>query len=269
LDERLLLVPLAFPNLRKLHLVECALVDFAAVASLVLCQQLQELHITHCKVAAEAIETLPALKQLPHLQRLVWNDSHGSLGDGMTDADASWVCLNLSKVDQLTAVNLNSNRLASEQLISAAAQMTRLRSYEMAPLPSESCYRRPWAILDNKPLKQLLTSCSLLTQLSLDTVILDQAGLDLLLAHPHITHVTFLAIAATESRVNSPCSWRALSLPPEVDIRIVANVPLRSLEEPLQIHALLLPPGVCLEVVEGSRGFHLFPARLGVRQLIY
>jgi hypothetical protein len=243
LDQRSLSVPLAFPNLKKLHLVECALGDAAAVASIVLCQQIEELHIIHCQLKQGAIDALPTLKQLPQLQRLMWRDSGREWKQHMTQADADMACFNLRQVDQLTAVSLYSDRLDCEHLIMTTASMSRLQSCKMAP-PPDRCGRGQ--LLDNKPLKQLLTSCSLLTQLSLDTVILDQAGLDLLLAHPHITHVTFLAIAATESRVNSPCSWEALSLPPEVDIRIVAYVPLRSLEEPLQIYALLLPPGVCL-----------------------
>jgi hypothetical protein len=81
----------------------------------------------------------------------------------------------------------------------------------------------------------------------MEEVVLDQAGLDLLLAHPHITDVTFLAIAATESRVDSPCTWRALKLAWHQDIRTVAYVPLHSLEQPLPANALLLPPDVPLD----------------------
>jgi hypothetical protein len=78
----------------------------------------------------------------------------------------------------------------------------------------------------------------------MEDVVLDQAGLDLLLAHPHIVNVALLAIAATESRVDSPCSWRALNLAWGIDIRTVAYVPLHSLEQPLDVWSLLLPPDV-------------------------
>jgi hypothetical protein len=90
-----------------------------------------------------------------------------------------------------------------------------------------------------------------LTTLALNSVVLDQAGLDLLLAHPHIVHVTLLAIAATESRVDSPSSWQTLKLAKRVDIRTVAHVPLHSLKQPLAIKSLLLPPDVRAEQLPG------------------
>jgi hypothetical protein len=93
-------------------------------------------------------------------------------------------------------------------------------------------------------LSQLLTSCTLLSSISLKGVVLDQAGLDLLLAHPHINSVEVMAIAATESRVDSPCSWQTLELPGPKDVRTVAYVPLHSLKEPLDVRRLLLPPDV-------------------------
>jgi hypothetical protein len=102
-------------------------------------------------------------------------------------------------------------------------------------------YRAKWEFLAPASFHHLLTSCSLLTKLSLDFVVLDQAGLDLLLAHPHIVNVTLVGIAATESRVDSPCSWEALQLSKQVDVRTVAYVPLHSLTEPVLVEALLLP----------------------------
>jgi hypothetical protein len=78
----------------------------------------------------------------------------------------------------------------------------------------------------------------------MEEVVLDQAGLDLLLAHPHIVDVTVMSIAATESRVDSPCSWQTLTLAWEVDIRTLAHVPLHSLQQPLRCDQLLLPPDV-------------------------
>jgi hypothetical protein len=77
--------------------------------------------------------------------------------------------------------------------------------------------------------------------------VIDQAGLDLLLAHPHIVSITVLAIAATESRVDSPCSWKALNMPEAWDIRTVAYVPLHSLNRPVHVETLLLPPDVPAE----------------------
>jgi hypothetical protein len=76
----------------------------------------------------------------------------------------------------------------------------------------------------------------------LQWVVLDQAGLDLLLAHPHIVDLELLAVAGTESRVDSPCSWHTLSLPYQVDVRTLSYVPLHSLKEPLPVDGLLLPP---------------------------
>jgi hypothetical protein len=78
----------------------------------------------------------------------------------------------------------------------------------------------------------------------MEGVALDQAGLDLLLAHPLIVKVELLAIAATESRVDSPCSWQTLTLAKQVDVRTVAYVPLHSLQQPLSCQELLLPPDV-------------------------
>jgi hypothetical protein len=78
-------------------------------------------------------------------------------------------------------------------------------------------------------------------------VVLDQAGLDLLLAHPHVTSVEVMAIAATESRVDSPCSWQTLELTGPKDVRTVAYVPLHSLKRPLIVSTLLPPPDVPAE----------------------
>jgi hypothetical protein len=96
-------------------------------------------------------------------------------------------------------------------------------------------------MLDCDPVEYLLNSCSLLSTLSMERVVVDQDGLDLLLAHPHITDVTLMAVSATESRVDSPCAWRALRLAGQVHLGTVAYVPLHSLQEPLRVEALLLP----------------------------
>jgi hypothetical protein len=101
-----------------------------------------------------------------------------------------------------------------------------------------------WDVLPYALLGELLTSCTLLTRISFKGTVLDQAGLDLLLSRPHITSVEVMAIAATESRVDSPCSWHTLDLPTQVDVRTVAYVPLHSLSHPLDATTLLLPPDV-------------------------
>jgi hypothetical protein len=111
--------------------------------------------------------------------------------------------------------------------------------------------RPVWDRLDSADLQQLLTRHTTLTTLALNSVVLDQAGLDLLLAHPHVVHVTLLAIAATESRVDSPCSWQTLQLAWQVDIRTLAYVPLHSLKQPLAVGSLLLPPDVRTEQLPG------------------
>jgi hypothetical protein len=110
----------------------------------------------------------------------------------------------------------------------------------VTPTPSEL----QWQGISITSLTQLLTRYSQLTTLSLEGVVLGQAGLDVLLAQPHIVNVALLAIAATESRVDSPCSWRTLRLASHVDVRTVAYVPLHSIQKPLHGNALLLPPDV-------------------------
>jgi hypothetical protein len=132
---------------------------------------------------------------------------------------------------------------SATSLIATVTGMGSLESFTMRPAAA-AIPKIGLEVLTTTSLSQLLTSCSLLTTLSMAEVVVDQAGLDLLLAHPHIIDVTLLAIAATESRVDSPCSWRALNLAREVDIRTVAYVPLHSLEKPLEACSLLLPSDV-------------------------
>jgi hypothetical protein len=140
--------------------------------------------------------------------------------------------------------------------ISVATHMTQLTCISL-PVALHNPFEHPRAPqhakgfmgLPSASLSQLLTSCSLLTTLHMEGIVLRQAGLDLLLAHPHIVDIAVLAIAATESRVDSPCSWRTLQLPEQVDVRTLAYVPLHSLNKPLSVGFVLLPPDVAPQEV--------------------
>jgi hypothetical protein len=129
-------------------------------------------------------------------------------------------------------------------LITAATKMVNLQSLQVDFVPKQSIV---WDYLRNAHLQYLLNSYHTLTTLAFNGMVLDQAGLDLLLAHPHVVNVTFLAIAATESRLDSPCSWKTLTVAKQVDVRTAAYVPLHSLTQPLQVGSLQLPPDVATE----------------------
>jgi hypothetical protein len=140
---------------------------------------------------------------------------------------------------------VGSERIDVDFLLEAAAELTQLVSFEVAHVEKQWGSRDgedEWCMLDCDSVEYLLDSCSLLTTLSMETVVLDQDGLDLLLAHPHITDVTLMAVSATESRVDSPCTWHTLRLPGQVHVGTVAYAPLHLLKEPLPIEALLLLP---------------------------
>jgi hypothetical protein len=227
----------------------CSLDGAACLASLLACPQLKMLKLQHCTMSASAIAALP--RRLPQLRDLIWFEPQPYQSPM---SDISSTLANLAKVTQLTYLGFGSNRTAANALLAVAAHMAQLDYIDVGPTMYPARDSRDaskltpptltWSLLDTASLSQLFTTCSALTQLSLEGTVLDQAGLDLLLGHPHITDVTFLGIAATESRVDSPCSWRALWLPDEVDIRTVAYVPLHSLKEPFFVGALLLPPDV-------------------------
>jgi hypothetical protein len=165
----------------------------------------------------------------------------------------------VAQLTQLTSLVLGYNVVATykaplSSLITVPSKMVNLQSLavEFAPEytaadddklgPVNLEQNSVWEPLSNTDLQHLLTSYLALTTLTFKGMVLDQAGLDLLLAHPHIVNVTLLAIAATESRVDSPCSWQTLYLARQVDVRAVAYVPLHSLTNPLPISSLLLPP---------------------------
>jgi hypothetical protein len=140
---------------------------------------------------------------------------------------------------------MGSTRLPVENFMQVAAPLTQLVSIEVAHVEMPSADRTGedgWNVPAFAPFQHLLSKCSLLSTLSMEMVVLHQDGLDLLLAHPHVTDVTLMAVSATESRVDSPCAWRALRLAQQVPIGTVAYVPLHSLKQPLPVEALLLPP---------------------------
>jgi hypothetical protein len=235
----------AFPNLTTLHLEECVLEDGAFLTSLLLCRSLHNLHIIKCNLKTAAIAALPILQQLQPLRHLQWLEIEDCPREIREQVQAQ-----LSHLTQLTSVTLNWPMSQLSYHISVAAHMTQLTSISL-PVVLYNPFESPPAAqaegfmgLTSASLSQLLASCSLLTTLSMEGIVVDHAGLDLLLAHPHIVHITVLAIAATESRVDSPCSWQTLQLPHQMDVRTLAYVPLHSLKEPLPVGLVLLPPDV-------------------------
>jgi hypothetical protein len=199
-----------------------------------------------------AITALPLLQQLQQLRAVEWYEPEPKQDMHHPSADAAATLAQLAHLTQLTQLTLGRLQASTPSLVATASSMTNLQSFKMGPaqhryLSDGVAITLPevrWEVLSSTLLSQLLTSCPALKALSMEEVVLDQAGLDLLLAHPHVVHVAFQAIAATESRVDSPCSWRSLTLPNEIDIRTVAYVPLHSLDRPLRWDELLLPPDV-------------------------
>jgi hypothetical protein len=237
------IVAAAFSSLRELRLFECTMDGTTFIDSLLLCSQLQKLELSRCQLTPAAITALPALQQLQQLRELVWSEPEHRQDTHHPSADAAATLAQLAHLTQLTHITLGSDQASASSRIATVTGMTNLASFTMGST-GFTLPKIKWKVLSSGHLSQLLTSCPLLTTLSMEEVVLDQAGLDLLLAHPHIVNVALLSIAATESRVDSPCSWQTLRLANEFDIRTVAYAPLHSLKEPLSCGALLLPPDV-------------------------
>jgi hypothetical protein len=245
-------VTYAFPNLRELCLYTCSLDGAAFIASLLTCHQLEKLELYRCRMTSTAIAALPMLQRLTQLGRLAWYEPEDATGDEVTST-----LHRIAELTQLGTLIIGSNKAQPAALVSSATRMTQLKDMIVMPdlkprgpgraaraawqAPTLEWQQRP---MPAAPFEQLLNSCAALTRICFEAVVLDQAGLDLLLAHPHIVNVTLLAIAATESRVDSPCSWTTLELPHQVDVRTVAYVPLHSLHRPLPVYSLVLPPDV-------------------------
>jgi hypothetical protein len=247
------MVTTAFSNIRELQLSGCTIVGTTFIDSLLLCRQLQKLEFSCCPMSPGAITALPALQQLQQLRGLEWFEPEQKQDRHHPCANAAATLAQLAHLTQLTHITLGRFRAATTSLIATVTGMTNLVSSLKIGRAQHRNYGDDvastlpdirWEVLSSRHLSQLLTSCTLLTTLSMEEVVLDQAGLDLLLAHPHIIDVTLLAIAATETRVNSPCSWQSLKLASAADTRTVAYVPLHSLKEPLRCDELLLPPDV-------------------------
>jgi hypothetical protein len=207
-------------------------------------------------MSSSTATALSSLTALPQLQKFYWVQSEQS-----GESEVQGVLDSLAQLTQLTTLLLGYNLAADykaplSSLITAPSKMVSLRLFEIDFVPhymvtdGSEWYsvnlesNSIWEQLDVADLQQLLTRHTMLKTLTLNSVVLSQAGLDLLLAHPHIVNVTMLAIAATGSRVDSPCSWHTLTLAKQVDVRTVAYVPLHSLRQPLQIGSLLLPPDI-------------------------
>jgi hypothetical protein len=259
LDPHTFILPRMFSNLRSLWLTDCSIQDGTFVASLRQCTQLTVLGLVECHMLPSAATRLSSLCVLSALQCLSWHQPKYQ-----TSAEVDATLGALAQLTQLTSLTLGyskhaTNKPAVSTLMTVPSKMHRLQAFEIDFEPRSrdaaqksrdaiSLESNPvWDRLGSADLQHLLTRHTILTTLSLDSVVLDQAGLDLLLAHPHIVHVTLLAIAATESRAHTPCSWQTLKLAKQADIRTVAHVPLHSLKQPLAISTLLLPPDVRTE----------------------
>jgi hypothetical protein len=94
-------------------------------------------------------------------------------------------------------------------------------------------------------LQHLLISCPGLTELVLNSRIVDQDGLDALLAHgTSITHLTLSYSSLTASRAHVPCSWRRVRLN-EPSMQQLAYLPLRSVQELALGFSWATPHGLC------------------------
>jgi hypothetical protein len=228
-------VPRTFPDLRSLCLVECSMLAEPFITTLHQHSQLTSLHLTRCHMppdTAAALSSLTVLSQL-QTQKKLQPAQAGEL-QGVLDS--------LAQLTQLTSLALGYNvvtkyRAPLPSLITVPSKMVNLQSLELEFTPRYGIRGDPpcatvnlelnsiWDHLSIADLQHLLISNCALTTLALNGIVLDQAGLDLLLAHPQINNVKLLAIAATASRVDSPCSWHTLTLARQVDVRTVAYVP--------------------------------------------
>jgi hypothetical protein len=240
-------------------LSECSILAQPFVHALHKCTQLRRLQLLQSEMSVDAAKALSSLTVMSQPQTLEWCQPQRP-----GESKVQQVLDSLAQLTQLTALVLAYNVVANDRaplssLITVPSKMVSLKVFkamfvpicttdgdsELSPVNLE--FNSVWDRLPNPDLQHLLTSYHTLTHLEFNGLVLNQAGLDLLLAHPHIVNVTVLAIAATESRVDSPCSWHTLTLARQVDVRTVAYVPLHSLKTPLRIGSLLLPPDLDAE----------------------
>jgi hypothetical protein len=165
---------------------------------------------------------LSSLTMLSQLQTLNWGQPEQS-GERKVQHG-------LDSLAQLTSLGLGYNVAANHtppisSLVTVPSKMVNLQMFEIV-FKSEYLghgddlnggaidllYNSIWDHLGTADLQHLLPSYLTVTTLLFTGMVLDHAGLDLLLAHPHIVNVTLLAIAATQSRVDSPCSWQRFGL---------------------------------------------------------
>jgi hypothetical protein len=86
-------------------------------------------------------------------------------------------------------------------------------------------------VLQPDLLQKVLTSCTGLTQLTLDTQWLDDQGLGVLLTHgTSITDLTLGRTSLTTSKADRPCSWRKLSLW-NGSLQELAYLPLQAVQQ--------------------------------------
>jgi hypothetical protein len=182
-----------FPNLRTLWLTDCTVTE-GFIASLQQCTQLSKLALVECRMQPDALSALSSLHALPSLEFLRWHQPKGRRTSPGVALRA------LAQLTQLTELALAYNHHAIDKaalstLVAVPSKMHRLQHFEILPVLTKVAEKEPeavnlesipiWDQLSIPELQQLLTSCSMLTSLVLFSVVLDQAGLDLLLAHPH------------------------------------------------------------------------------------
>jgi hypothetical protein len=109
----------------------------------------------------------------------------------------------------LTSLSIRTDGQAvlGEQQAAVAAQNQGLRSLALL------CDRYPERKLQPDLLRQVLTSCTRLTQLDLHNLVVDDQGLEVLLTHgTSITDLTLGKSRLTASKADRACSWRRLVL---------------------------------------------------------
>jgi hypothetical protein len=193
-EEAVHLIPVAFPGLHTLLLFNTNLGNGGVFSALAAQSNsaLRTLKLSRCKLDESASKhAAMALAQLPGLTAL------DLVGDG------------LSLAGQLTGLvsfsyAFDSRRgSAVEGFIRVAKQNTGLLHLSAG-----------WEVkLTGDHLLSILSSCTSLAELTLDSGVLDGPALDVLLQHgKSITRLTLGGVSVTASRVDSACSWRALNL---------------------------------------------------------
>jgi hypothetical protein len=221
------LIPRAFPSLHSLTLTRTRLDDgslFSQLADQPACS-LTSLHLGTCSIDSAAVQQVAiALAKLPGMQALRLDEgiSPALATQGLPDSLVP-IAAHLTALTRLTISSTEA--VLNEQQLALVMQNQGLRSLSL--VNRELPLRR----LQPNLLRQVLTSCTALTQLTLTCRRVDDQGLGVLLTHgTSITDLTLGTASLKTSKADRACSWRKLVLH-RGTLQEYAYLPLKSVQQ--------------------------------------